>query len=554
MLCLLPLLATIPSNLAQGWDLVPPTSGSTMAPNLVTLQGKVHLTWLEGGEKAYTRLRMSSYDAWSGWTAPVTIATDAEMMANWADFPALAASTDGTLFAHWLRRVKGGRHAYEVQLARSTNGGASWTSMGTPHKDGTPTEHGFVSMVPAKDPAQVRLFWLDGRETPTKTGAMTLRTTTAGTSIAPDTRLDGRVCDCCGTAAIVTPRGPRIIYRDRDADEIRDLSMMGPADKSSTPIGSDNWKIAGCPVNGPAADANATSAAVTWFTGAQGKAHVRVAFSSDGGVTFQKAIDVHPEAHDKAPPLGRVDLVLDGDKGAWVSWIAAHGTDAVLNVRHVGATGHLGPIVKISDISPSRSSGFPRMALAPDKRLGRILYFAWTDAEKKSLAARALPADSVPPGNVAAAQAPAPAPEKPQATAPFFKGLRLDGSPVTSASLRGKPALVQLWATWCAPCMKEIPELKKLHKELGQRLQVLAINMDSAAAADSVKQVIESRAIDYPVWLDPANEAATAFGVPAIPASHLLDAEGRVVWKHLGLLSAADPGLREAIKALTDGT
>jgi hypothetical protein len=108
------------------------------------------LNWLEPTEAGRARRFALRWARWSD-----------DLFANWADFPSVVAGGDGVLLAHWLRRGKS-RHAYDIVLARSADDGQSWTQLGTPHRDGTATEHGFVSIVPEPDGA-FALFWLDGR-------------------------------------------------------------------------------------------------------------------------------------------------------------------------------------------------------------------------------------------------------------------------------------------------------------------------------------------------------------------------------------------------------
>ena len=83
---------------------------------------------------------------------------------NWADFPSLATLPDGTLLAHWLRKSGPGTFTYDVQLAVSRDAGATWSEPLVPHRDGTESEHGFVSMAPEAGD-RMCVAWLDGRST-----------------------------------------------------------------------------------------------------------------------------------------------------------------------------------------------------------------------------------------------------------------------------------------------------------------------------------------------------------------------------------------------------
>ena len=105
--------------------------------------------------------------------------------------------------------------------------------------------------------------------------------------------LDNRICDCCQTGAAMTSNGPIVIYRDRSANEIRDMSVTRWIDDTWTtpaPIAIDLWEIAGCPVNGPQITAIENNVAAAWFTAANGTATVKIAFSQDAGAKFSEPI------------------------------------------------------------------------------------------------------------------------------------------------------------------------------------------------------------------------------------------------------------------------
>ena len=123
------------------------------------------LTWLEPVDavRPAHRLRVAKL-AGGTWSTPTTIAEGPTIVANWADIPSVARQDNGTLVAHWAEKsAVPARHGYDVVLARSTDGGATWRRLGFPYRDGTETEHGFVSLIPDGD--AILAFWLDGRAT-----------------------------------------------------------------------------------------------------------------------------------------------------------------------------------------------------------------------------------------------------------------------------------------------------------------------------------------------------------------------------------------------------
>jgi hypothetical protein len=377
------------SSNPPGWKQAdPPAAPGAMAPSLVAADQDVLLTWLEPLASGH-QLRFARLSA-GGWSKPSTVASGPGFFANWADFPGVGQAPDGSLTAHWLAKTGDDTYAYGIYLARSADGGATWSKTGLLHDDKVPAEHGFVSWV--REPAGLRAFWLDGRETP-KEGPMTLRTALVdGGSPKAGELVDDRVCDCCQTDAALAAAGPVIAFRDRTADEIRDIQVVRrTAAGWSKPVrvGADDWKIPGCPVNGPAIAAAGKQVAVAWFTGAPPSPRVQLAVSKDGGATFGKPILI-----DAGKPLGRVDLVLDGDD-AIVSWMSLIGDNAVIRLRRVSASGKQGNPVAIAATSAARGSGFPRLAVQ-----GGRLHVAWVEEGDQGRRVRmgSLPLKSVGPG------------------------------------------------------------------------------------------------------------------------------------------------------------
>jgi hypothetical protein len=347
-----------------------------MAPNLAVSSGEVLLTWLEPVKSAAGKAHRLRFSRLAGdrWSPPVTIASGPDFFANWADFPAVIAAPDGSLVAHWLEKAGPGAYAYGIKLARSTDRGATWSPSGSLHPEDAASEYGFVSWLP--EGKAVRAVWLDGREMKGMSeneSAMTLRTAALrGGKVEGDVRIDERVCSCCQTDAALTDIGPVIAYRDRSEGEVRDISVIRrTAGGWSRPVRvhADNWMIPGCPVNGPAIAASGRRVAVAWFTAAPPNPRVQVAFSADGGTTFGPAVLV-----DGDKPFGRVDLALDANGDALVSWLAAGGKGAELRLRRITAKGKLGKLLTLATTSAARSSGFPRLV-----RTGDRLLLAWVD-------------------------------------------------------------------------------------------------------------------------------------------------------------------------------
>ena len=119
--------------------------------------------------------------------------------------------------------------------------------------------------------------------------------------------------------------------------------------------------------------------------------------------------------------------------------------------------------------------------------------------------------------------------------APALQFTARDGRPARLADFRGRFLLVNLWATWCAPCVREMPSLERLQAQLGNRLAVLAISEDRQGGA-VVEPFLAKLGLErLAVYLDPQDAAQQAFHARGLPTSYLIDPEGRI----LGLLEGA---------------
>tara|TARA_R110000796_G_scaffold11478_1_gene38020 strand:+ start:2994 stop:3572 length:579 start_codon:yes stop_codon:yes gene_type:complete len=111
-----------------------------------------------------------------------------------------------------------------------------------------------------------------------------------------------------------------------------------------------------------------------------------------------------------------------------------------------------------------------------------------------------------------------------------------NGEVATLNSLKGKVVLVNLWATWCVPCVKEMPELDGLAAEMADKpMRILALSQDRGGA-DDVSKFFENNRIDHlEVLLDPRGATARTMGARGLPTSFVIDADGNLVGKLEGI-------------------
>ena len=150
--------------------------------------------------------------------------------------------------------------------------------------------------------------------------------------------------------------------------------------------------------------------------------------------------------------------------------------------------------------------------------------------------------DKIKLGEFIAAASPQPAPEISLAD--------MEGKPAALADFKGKVVLVNLWATWCQPCLKEMPSLAALQARLGPALTVLAVSEDRGGT-EMVKPFIEKLGLDkLKVLLDPKSTATRAFAARGLPTSILIDGEGRVLGSVEGAADWDSETMRAALAKL----
>jgi len=358
----------------------PANQNSSVSNLFIDEQNQVYLTWTESQKNQNSKLYFSTLTE-NTWSNPIKVSEGNNWVVNWADFTSLT-KFGNNLVANILVESNPETYAYDVKLILSSDNGKTWGEPFLAHTDGTQTEHGFVSLIPIDD-MHFMAVWLDGRKYETPAEEMTLRAAIFDENgqTTQEFILDKRVCDCCGTNAVMTPDGIAVIYRNRDENEMRDMSIVYYQNNEWTEpklIAIDNWEIAGCPVNGPAIDAYESDLSIAWFTAANDTGIVKFVYNKGLGEEFSSPIQINEKS-----PIGRVDVCVINQNTSMVSWMEEDSLSSYLMIRTVKTDGsnQLGNPILITEMNGGRSSGFPKMVKKDNQ-----LVITWTNVdEEKSI-------------------------------------------------------------------------------------------------------------------------------------------------------------------------
>ena len=375
------------AGVPQAWAL--PTQPGAAQPDLVATaaDGTLLLSWISNVPGRRKALQFAAFGGDGRWqSAPRTIAVGHSLLADWADTPHIAATPDGALWVHWLQKTGAGEAA-NIMLSRSVDGGFNWSAPAQVNAQDPTAEHGFVALWPATQDT-LGVAWLDGApggEAAPEADADAA--VDAGTSLhaarfdrllarSDAARIDVRACDCCQTAAARTTRGALLAYRDRSADDIRDIAVTrfdGKAWSAPTLVHADGWKMPACPVNGPALAARGDAVVVAWYTAAGGTPSVQLARSDDAGAHFAA-----PVAVDRGEAVqGRVAVALDAAQ-AWVLWVREDaGGQSLQLARYAPDLSRRLAQVEVAKLQGrGTATGLPQLALRADGA-----WIVWTDIE-----------------------------------------------------------------------------------------------------------------------------------------------------------------------------
>jgi hypothetical protein len=279
--------------------------------------GTAYVAWVEHRAKKEADVFVLSLDGEGrATTEPVRVNSQPGEATAWrGDQPTLAVAPDGTLYIGWTARVEGERHANNLYLSASRDGGRTFSSPVKVNDDQKPGGHGMHSLAVSKD-GRINLAWLDERNIgpPIEASSssstqkpmehmeqnsevFTATSSDGGRTFSPNRRVASEACPCCKTSIVTAPDGHVYVgWRQVLPGEYRHIAVSSSTDRGetfSTPVivSDDQWVFAACPVSGPALSVtNEGALRVVWYTaGERGTPGLYWAESVNGGKTFSES-------------------------------------------------------------------------------------------------------------------------------------------------------------------------------------------------------------------------------------------------------------------------
>lgn len=136
--------------------------------------------------------------------------------------------------------------------------------------------------------------------------------------------------------------------------------------------------------------------------------------------------------------------------------------------------------------------------------------------------------------------------------APSYTVETLSGEAVSLDDFRGRPLLLNFWATWCTPCRTETPFLQSLYEaHRGKGLQVVGVSMDSPGSLEDIREFTAEMGVTYDVLYDPRQVGMDRFSLIGLPATYVLDSEGEIRFFRVGPVSEGDQEFLDTLYEVT---
>ena len=124
--------------------------------------------------------------------------------------------------------------------------------------------------------------------------------------------------------------------------------------------------------------------------------------------------------------------------------------------------------------------------------------------------------------------------------APDFTVYNEKGEEVKLSDFRGKPVVLNFWASWCPPCKAEMPEFDEQYQQLGDQVQFMMVNLTTGDDFAAAKSYIDQQGYQFPVFYDQSGEAAYRYSVQSIPVTFFITAKGHLLTYRMGMLSGEE--------------
>ena len=134
-----------------------------------------------------------------------------------------------------------------------------------------------------------------------------------------------------------------------------------------------------------------------------------------------------------------------------------------------------------------------------------------------------------------------PAPEAPnqeeKIPAPDFVMLDIDGNEINFSEFKGKPVVINFWATWCGPCKREMPFFDEAYKEFGDEIEFIMLNVPEGDTIEGAKEFSKENGYTFPLYFDADFSGARIYGITSFPTTVFIDKEGNVSAGYIGALN-----------------
>ena len=130
--------------------------------------------------------------------------------------------------------------------------------------------------------------------------------------------------------------------------------------------------------------------------------------------------------------------------------------------------------------------------------------------------------------------------------APQIRLTELNGNPIELSSLKGKPVFMNFWATWCPPCVAEMPFINELYPEYKDKVQFVMVSVDDSKDKNKVVKFIADKGFTFPVYTAEQADIAKAYNIQGIPTTYIINAKGNIKKVHVGGMT------KQELKTLLD--